>query len=37
MKLAVFDDHRVGIVEGDVVYDVTDAVPGAGPRGLRCT
>jgi 2-keto-4-pentenoate hydratase/2-oxohepta-3-ene-1,7-dioic acid hydratase in catechol pathway len=31
MKLAVFDDHRVGIVEGEVVYDVTDAVPGAGP------
>lgn len=31
MKLAVFDDHRVGIVDGGVVYDVTDAVPGAGP------
>lgn len=31
MKLAVFGDHRVGIVEGDLIYDVTDAVPGAGP------
>ena len=31
MKLAVFGDHRVGIVEGDIVYDVTDAVPGARP------
>ena len=31
MNLAVFDDHRIGIVEGGVVYDVTDAVPGAGP------
>ena len=31
MKLVVFGEHRVGIVEGDVVYDVTDAVPGAGP------
>ena len=31
MKLAVFGDHRVGVVEGDQVFDVTDAVPGAGP------
>ncbi len=31
MKLAVFGNHRVGVVEGDQVYDVTDAVPGAGP------
>jgi 2-keto-4-pentenoate hydratase/2-oxohepta-3-ene-1,7-dioic acid hydratase in catechol pathway len=28
MKLAVFDDHRVGIVEGEHLYDVSDAVPG---------
>jgi 2-keto-4-pentenoate hydratase/2-oxohepta-3-ene-1,7-dioic acid hydratase in catechol pathway len=31
MKLAVFGNHRVGVVEGDQVLDVTDAVPGAGP------
>jgi 2-keto-4-pentenoate hydratase/2-oxohepta-3-ene-1,7-dioic acid hydratase in catechol pathway len=31
MKLAVFNDHRVGIVEGDSIYDVTGAVPDAGP------
>jgi 2-keto-4-pentenoate hydratase/2-oxohepta-3-ene-1,7-dioic acid hydratase in catechol pathway len=31
MKLAVFNHHRVGVVEGDVVYDVTSAVPDAGP------
>jgi 2-keto-4-pentenoate hydratase/2-oxohepta-3-ene-1,7-dioic acid hydratase in catechol pathway len=31
MKLAVFGNHRVGVVEGDQVYDVTAAVPGAGP------
>ncbi len=31
MKLAVFDDHRVGVVEGDQIFDVTDAVSGAGP------
>ncbi len=30
MKLAVFNDHRVGVVEGDTLFDVTDAVPGAG-------
>ena len=29
MRIAVFDDHRVGIVEGDLIHDVTDAVPGA--------
>jgi 2-keto-4-pentenoate hydratase/2-oxohepta-3-ene-1,7-dioic acid hydratase in catechol pathway len=32
MKLAVFDDLRLGIVEDDVVYDVTDAVPGHGDK-----
>jgi 2-keto-4-pentenoate hydratase/2-oxohepta-3-ene-1,7-dioic acid hydratase in catechol pathway len=32
MKLALFDDYRVGLVEGDVVYDVTDAVPNAELR-----
>ena len=31
MKIAVFDDHRVGVVEGDHIYDVTSAVPDAGP------
>jgi 2-keto-4-pentenoate hydratase/2-oxohepta-3-ene-1,7-dioic acid hydratase in catechol pathway len=31
MKIAVFNDHRVGLVEGDQIYDVTDAVPDAGP------
>lgn len=30
MKLAVFDDHRVGVVNGHDVLDVTTAVP-AGP------
>jgi 2-keto-4-pentenoate hydratase/2-oxohepta-3-ene-1,7-dioic acid hydratase in catechol pathway len=29
MKIAVFDDYRVGLVEGDVVYDVTAAIPNA--------
>jgi 2-keto-4-pentenoate hydratase/2-oxohepta-3-ene-1,7-dioic acid hydratase in catechol pathway len=29
VKLAVYDDYRVGVVEGDSVYDVTAAVPGA--------
>jgi 2-keto-4-pentenoate hydratase/2-oxohepta-3-ene-1,7-dioic acid hydratase in catechol pathway len=29
VKLAVYDDYRVGVVEGDAVYDVTAAVPGA--------
>jgi 2-keto-4-pentenoate hydratase/2-oxohepta-3-ene-1,7-dioic acid hydratase in catechol pathway len=28
MKLAVFDDNRVAVVEEDMLYDVTDAVPG---------
>lgn len=28
MKLAVFDDNRVALVEGDLLYDVSDAVPG---------
>lgn len=31
MKLAVNTQHRVGVVEGDQFYDVTDAVPGASP------
>jgi 2-keto-4-pentenoate hydratase/2-oxohepta-3-ene-1,7-dioic acid hydratase in catechol pathway len=31
MKLAVFGDHRVGVVEGEQLFDVTSAVPGAGP------
>lgn len=28
MKIALFDDNRVGIVDGDNIYDVTSAVPG---------
>lgn len=28
MKLAVFNDNRVGIIEGETVFDVTDGVPG---------
>lgn len=32
MKLAVFDNHRVGVVEGDTIYDVSSAVPDAGPQ-----
>ncbi len=28
MKIAVFDDNRVGIVEGDALYDVSAVVPG---------
>lgn len=28
MKLAVYDDNRVALVEGDQLYDVSDAVPG---------
>src|SRR5215212_5143625 len=31
MKLAVYEGHRVGIVEGDELFDVTDSVEGAGP------
>ncbi|MDB5820472.1 MAG: putative 2-keto-4-pentenoate hydratase/2-oxohepta-3-ene,7-dioic acid hydratase [Rhizobacter sp.] len=31
MKLAVYNHHRVGLVEGDLIYDVTAAVPDAGP------
>jgi 2-keto-4-pentenoate hydratase/2-oxohepta-3-ene-1,7-dioic acid hydratase in catechol pathway len=27
MKIACFNDHRIGIVEGAVVFDVTDALP----------
>ena len=29
MKLALFNDNRVGVVEGDELFDVTDAIPGA--------
>jgi 2-keto-4-pentenoate hydratase/2-oxohepta-3-ene-1,7-dioic acid hydratase in catechol pathway len=32
VKLAVFDDYRVGVVEDELVYDVTSAVPGASAR-----
>ena len=27
MKLAVFNDHRVGVVENDMIYDVTAVLP----------
>lgn len=29
MKIAVFDDYRVGLVEGESIYDVTAAIPNA--------
>jgi len=29
MKIAVFDDYRVGVVEGDQIYDVSAAFPNA--------
>ncbi len=29
MKIAVFDDYRVGLVEDDQIYDVTSAIPDA--------
>ena len=29
MKIAAFDDHRIGLVEDDLVFDVTAAVPAA--------
>ncbi len=29
MKIASFDQHRIGLVEGDEVYDVTAALPAA--------
>ncbi len=32
MRLAVYDDYRVGLVEGDAIYDVTSAVSGASGR-----
>jgi 2-keto-4-pentenoate hydratase/2-oxohepta-3-ene-1,7-dioic acid hydratase in catechol pathway len=32
VKLAVYNDYRVGLVEGDAIYDVTSAVPGASER-----
>ena len=35
MKIAVFDDDRVGLVEEDLIYDVTAAVPDAGPEFPR--
>ena len=28
MKIALFNENRIGIVEGDDIYDVTNAVPG---------
>ena len=28
MRLAIFDDQRLGVVEGDAIYDVTAAAPG---------
>lgn len=28
MRLCLFDDHRLGVVEGDAVYDVTEALDG---------
>lgn len=34
MKLAVFDDYRIGIVEGESVYDITAVAP-EGLRALR--
>ena len=30
MKLAVYDDYRVAVVENDQLFDVTEAVPDAG-------
>jgi 2-keto-4-pentenoate hydratase/2-oxohepta-3-ene-1,7-dioic acid hydratase in catechol pathway len=27
MKIAVFDDYRIGVVEGDKIYDATTALP----------
>ena len=29
MKIAVFNDYRVGLVEGDLIFDVTAAIPNA--------
>jgi 2-keto-4-pentenoate hydratase/2-oxohepta-3-ene-1,7-dioic acid hydratase in catechol pathway len=34
VKLAVYDEDRIGVVEGDCVYDVTEVAP-AGLRDLR--
>ena len=34
MKLAIYDDYRIGVVEGDSVYDVSEVAP-AGLRDLR--
>jgi len=33
VKLAVFDGNRIGVVAGDSVFDVTDAVPAAWREG----
>jgi len=30
MKLAVFNDYQAGIVEDELIYDITAAIPGAG-------
>ncbi|RYF57285.1 MAG: FAA hydrolase family protein, partial [Comamonadaceae bacterium] len=29
MKIASFDDHRIGLVEGENVVDITSVVPSA--------
>ena len=31
MRIARFDDHRLGLVEGDRIYDVTDALAAISP------
>src|SRR5690625_1542741 len=33
MQLAVFDDDRLAVVDGDVLIDVTDALGATGPDG----
>ncbi|MGB4777328.1 fumarylacetoacetate hydrolase family protein [Microbacterium sp.] len=33
MKLALFNGHRAGIVDGDHIVDVTDLLPAASPAG----
>jgi 2-keto-4-pentenoate hydratase/2-oxohepta-3-ene-1,7-dioic acid hydratase in catechol pathway len=33
MKLAVFDDHRIGVVQDDSVFDVTDTLPASWREG----
>jgi 2-keto-4-pentenoate hydratase/2-oxohepta-3-ene-1,7-dioic acid hydratase in catechol pathway len=32
MRIAIFDDHRVGAVEGDRLWDLTELVPGWNPE-----